>query len=441
MDDLGWPAISCYGNQYVDTRHIDQLAAEGMRFTDAYVTPQCTPTRASLLTGQHTARNKMWHVIPYYGFPKARLSEPRYLEGLPRTSVTVAEALQKDGYATAIFGKWHLHNWGSDGYYTRLFKEYAHYHGFDVVDPVTMPSEYQAVTDKGVDFLTDQAITYMRNHREQPFFVYLSHHTIHGPVLAPDSLINKYRAAGFPEEGQQNTTYLAAIHHFDHSIGKLMSALNALDLAKNTVVIFTSDNGGVDREFDNAPLRYGKGSPYEGGIRVPFIVRWPGKVGPGTVNHTPIHVVDIYPTLVDMANGTFPENHVLDGQSIVPLLTGQSDPTPRSLFWYMPLYDPQWGATPAAVIRKENYKLIRFFGDYIDLDQNSLYIPEPRVELYDLEADISESHDLTSERPALADSLDRELAAWLDELEVELPSVNPAFSNDSALVRSRLRPW
>jgi arylsulfatase A-like enzyme len=353
----------------------------------------------------------------------------------------VAEALKQNGYKTALFGKWHLHNWGSDGYYTRLFKEHAHHHGFDEVDPITDPQEYQAHGDKGVDFLTDQAIRFMENNTDSPFFVYLSHHTIHGPILAPDSLVDEYRLLGYPEEGQQNATYLAAIHHFDNSIGRLTKAIDRLGIADNTLIIFTSDNGGVDTQFDNAPLRNGKGSMYEGGIRVPLIARWSGVITPGSVNSTPIHVVDFYPSLVDVAGGIFPKNHILDGKSIMPLLLEKAGWENRPLFWYMPLYDPKWGATPSAIVRKGNYKLIRFFGDYMDMDKEALYIPQPRTELYNLDLDLSETKDLTTELPLVVEELNNELDQWLEQMEVELPTVNPDFNYDSAFVRSRERPW
>ncbi len=167
-----------------------------MKFTSVYVTPQCTPTRAVIMTGQHTARNKMWHVIPKYFFPYARLSEPEYLQGLSRDTTTVAEALKTAGYTTACLGKWHLHNYGSDGYYTCLFKQYAHYYGFDYVDPDTDPPEYLDLGEKGLTFLTNQAIQFMTANKDKPFFIYLSHHTIHNEVLALDSLVQKYLDLG-----------------------------------------------------------------------------------------------------------------------------------------------------------------------------------------------------------------------------------------------------
>ena len=200
IDDFGWPGIGCYGNSRVETPNIDRLAVEGMKFTDAYVNPQCTPTRASLLTGQHTARLRMWHVVGRYGFPYARMKEPPYRENLPAETYTLAEALRDDGYRTALLGKWHLSTWSKrfpvpDGYYTTLFQEGKDKHGFNYVDIARNPNYHQA-GDKGVDYLTDEAIRFMKKEREHPFFIYLSHHTIHGPVLAPETLVQKYLDKG-----------------------------------------------------------------------------------------------------------------------------------------------------------------------------------------------------------------------------------------------------
>jgi arylsulfatase A len=442
MDDLGWSAISSYGNQHVDTKNIDNLAAEGMRFTQAYVTPQCTPTRAVIMTGKHTASNRMWHVTPKYYFPYQYMKEPEYLEDLPRETFTIAKALKEEGYKTAIFGKWHLNVYGPDGYYTRLFKENAHHYGFDEVDPMTEPSEYQAYTDKGVEFLTNQTIDFIESNQDIPFFIYLSHHTIHGPILAPDSLDQKYLDLGYPEEGVNHAKYLASIEHFDNSIGRIMQKLETTHLDENTIVIFTSDNGGVDTYFSNSPLRYGKGSPYEGGIRMPFIVRWPGKISEGKTNDTPIHAIDFYPTLVEMAGGECSQYDFLDGLSLVPELMETGKLKRNTLHWYMPLYDrlnySEWATTPAAVIRKGNYKLIKFFGDYIDISEGyKKHIPGKRIELYNLAKDIGETQNLSESNPDIATELEIELDDWIASTGAGLPSINENYNPDSLWVRGK----
>lgn len=426
IDDMGWPAISCYGNQRMPTRHIDRLAREGMKFTDAYVTPQCTPSRASLLTGQNTARNKMWHVIGYYGYPYAKMQEPEYRLQLPRDTYTLGKALKDNGYTTALLGKWHLTN-NEDGYYTYLKDSGKKYYGFDYVNPMTHPTEYQSYGDKGVDFLTDEAIGFMKRNQDRPFFIYLSHHTIHGPVLAPEEEVAQLKYDGFPAKGVFNATYMAALKHMDDAVGRLLDKVDQFGLTDNTVVMFLSDNGGVDSLYDNTPLRAGKGSAYEGGIRVPFIVRWPGKVFPGSVCETPVHVTDIYPTLVEIAGGEMKQHPVIDGESIVPLLQQKGRWTRDALYWYMPLYDHLWGATPSAVIREGDYKLIEFFGDYIDIELGYKYIPEGRTELYDLRNDIGETNDLSRSLPEKAKTMRKKLYKWINSMNVPIPKENPYY--------------
>ncbi|MEZ5355290.1 MAG: sulfatase [Bryobacteraceae bacterium] len=380
MDDMAQRALSSFGNPLVKTPHIDRLASEGVRFTDAYVTPQCTPTRATLLTGQYTARNRMWHVIPWYGYPWARLREPPFRESLTRDEFLLPKGLAAAGYSTACIGKWHLTN-NADGNYNGL-KNGAPY-GFDVVTkPPPGPDELRT-GDKGVRRLTDEAIDFIERNRKGPFFCYLPHHTIHGPVTAPDAIVRKYRDAGAPAEGLHNATYLAAIEYMDTCIGRLLGALDDMKLAGSTAVVFLTDNGGVfealdpkpvhagnawrlqvqRREFANTPLRAGKGSGYEGGSRVPMIVRWPGVTKPGAVSRTPVHAVDIMPTFFEMAGAKAPPGHIQDGVSIAPLLRGGRIAR-RALFGYTPFYELRWAVTPSAQVRDGKYKLIESFGDW-----------------------------------------------------------------------------
>ena len=446
IDDLGYSAITPYGNPYQEMPALEKLREQGMLFTDAYVTPQCTPTRASLLTGQHTARNGMWHVTPGYSFPFARMQEPEYRKNLPIETYTLAEALKDQGYTTACLGKWHLNTWESGiGYYTYLWDSAKHHHGFDYVNPVTDPQNYHQRGDKGVEFLTNEAIKFMEQNQEQPFFIYLSQHTIHGPVLAPDTLVEKYKDRGWPYQYQNirkinyptNATYLAALEHINNSISRLMQSLEDMNLKENTLVIFLSDNGGVDNEFENYPLRYGKGSNYEGGIRVPFIASWPGTIPANSTEHTPVHVTDFYPTLLDLAGGKMPENHAIDGVSLKSLLLQKDTLDRNTLYCYPPLYDIQWGATPSAIIREGDYKLIHFFGDHIDLEDSSRYITEPKTVLYNLADDMSETQDLSQEMPELTRRLEINLLHWIDSMGAELPTLNPKYNPDSAFYRPR----
>ena len=441
-DDQGWATLSCQGNKLVPTPHLDKLARDGMRFTDAYVMPQCTPTRAALLSGQHTARTGMWHVLPWYGTPWARMTEPAFREQFPRETFNLPKGLRSAGYATGMAGKWHLTT-GADGDYVALKPEAGAAYGFDFVAPRGPGSQNEG--DKQVDYLTGQAMQFIEQHRAQPWFFYLAHHTIHSKVSAPEALVAKHLAQGAPAVGMGNATYRAAIEHMDNSVGRLLAKLDELKLRDSTLVIFLSDNGGVkqmydakdfkgegtgrltklrvsEEQFDNAPLRDGKGGAYEGGLRVPCIVRWPGQIHAGTVEHTPVHVVDWMPTLFAAAGTNAPANHTTDGVNLLPLLRGGSL-APRALYWHMPLYDLRWAATPCAVIREGDWKLIESFGDYFDED--ATYQSKPRLQLFNLKDDLGEQHDLVGTDPARAAKLSGQLRAWLKSIPAEVPSANP----------------
>ena len=457
-DDQGWPTLGCYGNEVVPTPHLDRLAKEGTRFTDAYAMPQCTPTRAALFTGQHTARTGMWHVLtnPWYGYPWAPIAEPAYREQLPRDWFTLPKGLRSAGYATGMAGKWHL-TANADGNYVSLNAEAADAYGFDYVAPRGAGSQNEG--DKWVDHLTDCAIEFMRDHRGQPWFFYLAHHTLHGVVSAPPELIAKHKNNGAPESGLNNATYLAAIEHLDNSVGRMLGALDELGMRDQTLVVFVSDNGGVSHsydpapfttgpgtdtqlkikteEFSNAPLRGPKGSPYEGGIRVPCLVRWPGVTKPGIGVTTPVHIVDWLPTLCEVAGAKTPTDYELDGVSLVPLLRGEGL-AERALFWHVPLYDLRWGATPCAVVRRGDWKLIEYFGDYYDAEGK--YHSGRRVELYDLRHDLGEKIDLADRHPQRKQALLDELYAMLRDCKAEIPGPNPHHDPQRAFKETSTKP-
>lgn len=458
-DDQGWPTLSCYGNKLVATPHLDSLARDGVRFTDAYVMPQCTPTRAALLSGQHTARNGMWHVIPWYGSPWAPVREPAYREQFPREAFNLAKGMRAVGYATGMAGKWHLTT-GADGDYTALKAEAGPHYGFDFVAPRGPGT--QNTGDKWVDHLTDQAIGFIERQRDRPWFFYLSHHTIHGKVSAPPDLVAKYRARGAPETGMHNATYLAAIEHLDNSIGRLLARLEALGLRDDTMVVFLTDNGGVDttwgppamsgdpadgsvplkvreQQFDNAPLRSGKGTAYEGGIRVPCLVRWPGVARAGLVSAEPVHVVDWLPTLLAAAGTRAPAGYPIDGVDLRPALAG-TPLSARALYWYLPLYDLRWASTPSAIIRDGDWKLIESFGD--SFDENLNYRPGRKLELFNLRADLGETNDRAAAEPERAAKMSAQLHAWLKSIPAEIPGPNPHTVAAKRFTESREKqPW
>ena len=455
-DDQGVNSLSCYGGRHVATPHLDRLAAQGIRFEAAYATSQCTPTRAALLTGQQTARSGLWHVIPWYGTPWAPVREPAFREQLDRATFTFPKGLRAAGYVTGIAGKWHLTT-NEDGNYVGLRPAAAKHYGFDFSSPPGPGSQNEG--DKHVDYLTDEAIRFIRTHRDQPWFFLLSHHTVHGKVAAPAPLVAKYRAAGAPETGLHHATYLAALEHLDASVGRLLAALDALGQAGRTLVVFLSDNGGVHRlhdmqpftagpgtatrltvaseEFSSAPLRAGKGAAYEGGIRVPGLARWPDVIRPGRVEATPIHVMDWAATFLALAGATAPAEHPLDGLNLAPLLRGERLPE-RALHWYFPFYELRWGVTPCAVIRDGDWKLIDSFGDAFDATGN--YRPGPRVELFNLRQDPGEVEDVATREPARARALQEQLRAWIRSMGAEIPGSNPAYDPTRPLRETRVKP-
>lgn len=461
MDDLGWSSLGCYGSKLAPTPNLDRLASQGIRFTDAYVTPQCTPTRSTLLTGQYTAVNRMWHVIPPYGYPNGRVAEVPFKDNLERSDFTLAKGLKAAGYATACIGKWHLTN-NDDGNYVGLNAAASHYYGFDTVaTPLRSPKEH-ATGDKAVNRFTDEAIAFITANRDKRWFCYLPHHSIHGPVSAPDELVRKYREKGFPDEGLNNSTYLAAIEHFDAAVGRLVKAVDEMGLGSSTLVIFHTDNGGIFRvwnpkipaveagqpvrmteyseAFSSAPLRAGKGSSYEGGIRVPMIARWTGTIRPGQTCRTPVHIVDLMPTFFELAGAKKPEGYRTDGVSLVPLLSGRAL-AQRALYWYQPFYDVRWLATPCAVIREGDFKLLEFFGDYLkEYPDYAEYIPEGRVELYSLRDDLGEKRDLAGKMPEKVASMRRKLHEFIKSTGSPVPKVNPRYDPRRPLAEARGQP-
>ncbi len=458
MDDMAARALSCYGNPYVRTPNLDRLAREGTRFTNAYATPQCTPTRASLLTGQYTARNGMWHVIPWYGTPWARVAEPPYREQLARETFTLAKGLRQAGYATGCFGKWHLTT-GADGNYSFLNNAAATHYGFDR-SLTDLPKEEMAA-DRAVRFLTDRAIEFIGANASRPWFCYLPHHATHRQLAAPKPLIDKYLKMGFPETGLNRAIALASMEHMDSEIGRLLAHLDATGQTARTAVIFTTDNGGIfeqyihvpvrdgaswrlnlnDREFESAPYRAGKGFAYEGGIRVPAIVRWPGVTPAGRVEHTPVHMVDWMPTMLEGAGAAIPKDHPVDGVSVRNLLAGKPL-APRDLFWYMPLYDLRWAGTPCAAVRSGRTKLIEYFGDhFVPAEGGGLrYVPEGRVEMYDLADDPSEANDLAPSRAREAAALRDRLHRWIRSCGAVVPGANPRHDPARELAETRQKP-
>jgi arylsulfatase A len=419
IDDLGWADVGCYGNQFHETHNIDRLAEQGMRFTDAYAAcPVCSPTRASIVAGQYPARLGITDFIPGHKRPWAPLKMPvNRTQYLPLEAVTIAEVVKPAGYTTAMFGKWHL---GGPDYFPdgQGFDESivtgGRHFGFNT-SPKTEVDKDAYLSE----FLTDQAEQFMAANKDRPFMLYLSHYAVHIPLEARQALIEKYEKKPKPESGVNNPVYAAMVEHVDQSVGRILAKLDALDLSRRTIVFFMSDNGGLRQRFDgdgpvvttNAPLRDEKGSLYEGGIREPLIVRWPGVVKPGSECSVPVTSVDFYPTFLDVTGAQPAAGHALDGESLLPLLEQKGRPSRDAIYWHYPHYHH---STPAGAVREGDWKLIEFFED-------------GKLELYNLREEIGEAHDLAAKKPEKARELQRKLAAWRASVNAAMPEPNPDY--------------
>lgn len=444
-DDLGWRDLGCYGSTFYETPVLDALASEGMRFTDAYAaSPVCSPTRASIMTGKYPARVGITQFIG--GHAVGRLCDVPYFPFLPASEYTLARAFKDAGYRTWHVGKWHLGGRGS----------WPDHHGFDVniggcewgrpMHGYWSPYHCPALSDGPdgeylTDRLTDEAIALLEGDDDAPFFLNFWPYAVHTPIEAPEPLVAKYRDKArtmgldqvdpfetgehFPfwqkrdlrvrrRRVQSDPAYAAMVENLDWNIGRLLRALEEPGKGRRTCVVFTSDNGGLSTAEGsptcNAPLSEGKGWTYEGGVREPLIVRWPGVVPAGTVSDVPVTSPDLCPTLLEAAAISPSAEQCKDGQSFVPALRGE--PFERGpIFWYYPHYSNQ-GGTPAAAVRRGTWKLIRSYDG-------------GTTELYELSDDIAEDNDLAAKEPGVARTLTSELEAWCAEVGAAAPRANP----------------
>ncbi|MEI7533088.1 MAG: sulfatase [Verrucomicrobiae bacterium] len=414
-DDLGWTDLAVQGSKYYETPNIDRLAAQGTRFMRYYNCQNCAPTRAALISGQYAPRTGVYNVgsIDRFAWRTRTLRPVDNSEELPMDKITIAQSLKAAGYSTAMFGKWGLQNKGPQHPGKRGFDEaitsIGKHFDFDT-NPKTpyAPGTYLA------DFLTDKAEDFIRRHKDGPFFLYLPHFGVHEPFQAKTNLIAHFKPKP-PVDGHRSPTYAAMIASVDESVGRLMALLDELKIADNTVVIFSSDNGGVDKITSNLPLRDAKGSLYDGGTRDPFIVRWPGVTKPGTTNDVPAIHVDLYPTLLDIAAAKPPANYPLDGESLVPLFRDNGASLKRdAIYQHFPGYlgpenNPR--ATPVGVIIAGDWKLMEFFEDH-------------RLELYNLRADIGEKTNLVTKIPDKTKELYAKMLAWREAIKAPMPTPN-----------------
>jgi len=453
IDDMGWRDLACYGSTFYETPNVDRMAAEGIVFTNAYAScPVCSPTRASILTGRYPARVGVtdWIDWGHWLHPcRGRLIDAAYVDHLPLEETCIARPLKAAGYDTWHVGKWHL---GGPEFHPDK-------HGFDVnvagcewgmprfgyFSPWKIPTLSDGPAGEYLtDRLTDEAIKLIRERSTNPFFLYLAHYAVHGPIQSKPEQIAKYEAKAkalgldkqkvleegplFPCEHkktqhivrrivQSDPAYAAMVENLDWNIGRVLRALDETGQADNTMVIFTSDNGGLataeGSPTSNRPLAEGKGWMYEGATREPLIVRWPGVAKPGSTCSVPMTSPDFYPTLLEAAGlDLMPEQHC-DGLSLMPLLHGGSKLDREAIFWHYPHYGNQ-GGTPGCSVRMGDFKLIEFFED-------------GRLELYNLRDDISEDHNMADGNPELVRRMHRMLVEWRESIEARIPEKNPKF--------------
>jgi arylsulfatase A len=410
IDDMGWPDVACYGHAFHETPVIDRLARDGMKFTDFYAaTPVCSSTRSTIQSGQYSARTCITDFIPGHWRPFERLIVPPIEHHLSHALTTPGEALQAAGYVTGYFGKWHLgngpehapdrHGYQVTGKLGSEFPRWQREHGSTGRGP------------KSIDLLTDQTVYFIEQNKDRPLFVTLSHHTVHIPLEAHADTLSKYRNKPKPKDGVNHPTYAAMVEDLDRSIKRILDKLDELDLSRKTLVVFTSDNGGLRKIYTgvgevvstNAPLRDEKGTLYEGGIRVPMIVRWPGVVPAGTTCGVPTTTADLLPTFCQVA-GIKLQAQPIDGASLLPLLKDEAATLDReAIYFHYPHYHH---SRPAGAIRAGDWKLLQRFED-------------GQVHLYNLADDLSERDDLADEYPDRADAMRAKLHDWYDEVDAK----------------------
>lgn len=447
VDDLGWTDLGCMGSTYYETPNIDRLAGEGIIFTDGYAASAvCSPTRTAFVTGRYPARSgvtdwiRPWWVIgrlspqdknptEYVGTPQQKLLCPPNAYFLDLGEITIAELLKPAGYVTGHIGKWHL---GQEPHYPPQQGFDVNIGGCDLGQPPSYFDPYQSKRGEELvniptlkprkegEYLTDreadEAVAFIRANRDRPFYLQVWHYCVHTPLQAKAEVVEHFREK--TPSHHNNPVYAAMIASVDDAVGRIVNTLRELGLEEKTLIVFTSDNGGLLGPTDNRPLRLGKGYPYEGGIRVPWIARWKGVIAPNRRVSTPISTIDLFPTVAELAGVPLPADRAIDGQSLVPLLMGTGDLPPRALFWHFPHYR-QPDVTPHSIVRVGPWKLIHFYEDN-------------RSELYNLAEDLSETRDLAATMPEKVAELRQVLDRFVSETGARLPKPNPRYRPKAA---------
>jgi arylsulfatase A len=412
-DDLGWADLACYGNTFNETPAIDRLAQQGVRFTQFYAGPVCSPTRASIQSGQNQARLGITVHIPGHWRPFAKMVEPPVALNLPLEIETFAERLGSAGYQTGYFGKWHL---GDDGFgpAQQGWQTAIETQG-NVVPPRVSPDTPPRRT---AEFLTEKAVAFIEANKDKPFLLQVSHFAVHIPLTTRPELLKKYEAKKPMPNYPSRPVYAGLLEELDESVGRIAATVDRLGLGANTLIVFVSDNGGLHREqggtitTSNAPLRAEKGTLYEGGIRVPCIARWTGAIPGGRESDTIASTFDFYATFLDAAGVAANRAQVLDGVSLLPIVRDAAAKLSRdTLFWHLPHYHH---STPASAMRQGDWKMIEFFED-------------GALELYHLRDDLSETKNLATQFPDRTNAMHAALKAWRKEVQAQLPQRNPGY--------------
>ena len=443
VDDLGWKDLGCYGSDVYETPNIDKLARNGLKFTNAYsACAVCSPTRAAIMTGRYPARLGVtdWIRARFQGgkIPKDKKNPsgwvgsknkkvlcPQNALWMELEEVTIAEKLKEDGYATCHIGKWHL---GADDWYPEKQGFDENYGGCDYGQP---PSYFDPFKNKRLDgiyglpgkkqgqYLTDrecdEAVMFIKKNRQKKFFLNFANYAVHTPIQAKPSLLDKYKTKiQSLDTKQKNAAYASMVESVDQAVGRIITILKEEGIFERTLIIFTSDNGGLLGVTNNAPLRSGKGFPYEGGIRVPLIIFWPDFINGGKVIDTPVSSIDFFPTLCSAAGIKNSTDEVVDGLNLLPLIKGENNVKRQSLFWHFPHYRGK--INPYSIIRNGDWKLIK------------RYDGKP-FELFNLKNDLSEKNDLSQDMPEKVKELNEEIMIWLLKTNAKVPRVNPDYAN------------
>lgn len=443
VDDLGWKDLGCYGSDVYETPNIDKLARNGLKFTNAYsACAVCSPTRAAIMTGRYPARLGVtdWIRARFQGgkIPKDKKNPsgwvgsknkkvlcPQNALWMELEEVTIAEKLKEDGYATCHIGKWHL---GADDWYPEKQGFDENYGGCDYGQP---PSYFDPFKNKRLDgiyglpgkkqgeYLTDrecdEAVMFIKKNRQKKFFLNFANYAVHTPIQAKPSLLDKYKTKiQSLDTKQKNAAYATMVESVDQAVGRIITILKEEGIFDRTLIIFTSDNGGLLGVTNNAPLRSGKGFPYEGGIRVPLIIFWPDFINGGKVIDTPVSSIDFFPTLCSAAGIKNSTDEVVDGLNLLPLIKGENNVKRQSLFWHFPHYRGK--INPYSIIRNGDWKLIK------------RYDGKP-FELFNLKNDLSEKNDLSQDMPEKVKELNEEIMIWLLKTNAKVPRANPDYAN------------